>query len=120
MGVVNQARWGQGLLAPHPDNPQVMGNDRFLARILEIAGGKRDRGSLNGLLEECARRHEISVEAITSTSRSRGLTAARAWLYQEAVGRGVASISEIARRCRRSESAVRSLMLRYQATDVGE
>lgn len=120
MGAKDETRWGQGLLVPHPDNPLVMGNDCFLARILEVAGGKHDCGSLTDLLEECARKHGLSSEAITSTSRSRGLTAARIWLYQEAVGRGVASISEIARRCRRSESAVRSLMLRYRSTVVGE
>lgn len=120
MGVAGEIRWGQGSLAPHPDCPQVMGNDRFLTSLREAACGQRNGGTFAELLEECARRHRLSSEVITSTSRSRGLTAARAWLYHEAVARGVASISEIARRCRRSESAVRSLMQRYQAVDVGE
>lgn len=120
MGVVDENRWGKGLLAPHPDNPQVLGNDRFLARIREAASGQRSRGSFPELLQECARKFGLSTEVITSQSRSRGLTAARAWLYHEVVARGVGSISEIARHCRRSESAVRGLMLRYPAADAGE
>lgn len=120
MGVVDESRWGQGLLVPHPDDPQVLGSDRFLARIREAAGRQRSRGSFPELLEACARKYGVSSEAIISQSRSRGLTAARAWLYHEASARGVASISEIARHCRRSESAVRGLMLRYRAVDAEE
>ena len=120
MGVVEETRWGQGLLAPHPDNPQVLGNDCFLARIREVIQEQRHCGSFADLLEECAARYGLSIEAITSPSRSRGLTTARAWLYHEALARGVASVSEMARHCRRSESAVRSVMLRYRAPGVGE
>lgn len=120
MGVEDESRWGQGLLAPHPDNPQVLGNDWFLTRIRAAAGGHQSRGSFAELLQECARKYGLSAEAITSNSRSRGLTAARVWLFREAAARGVASISEIARHCRRSESAVRGLVLRYRAADASK
>lgn len=107
MGEVDGTRWGEGSLVPHPDHPQVLGNDGFLARLGLSTSGDRKSGSFAHLLVECARKFEVPADQIVSVSRSRALSDARAWLYREALARGVATVSSIARQCSRTESAIR-------------
>ncbi len=116
MGTDEPLRWGEGLLAPNPDDGQVLGNAKFInqarARVMQPGIG----GSWDGLVSECAQRFQLRAETLASPSRSRRISVARAWLSHEAVGRGIASISSVARRLGRSESAVRRLMLRRRVT----
>lgn len=113
MGEGDGPRWGEGLLVPHPDNPQVLGNDGFLARLGLSTARVRKPGSFAELLLECSRKFELPVDQILSASRSRALSEARTWLYREALARGVATASSIARQCSRTESAIRGHLRRH-------
>ena len=112
MNVRDDSQWGKGDMSPNPGNRQVLGDDQFLARITETVNRRQPRISMRELLTECSRRFGLSAEAISSSSRSHQLSAARAWLYHAALDRGIASVSAIARYLGRSEAAVRRMMLR--------
>lgn len=115
MGAVDESRWGEGLLANRCGNPQVLGSPEFLLRAAATATRAADGATLESLLVECGRRFGRQPEEIASRSRARQLTPARAWLAREALARGIASISSIARHLGRSESAVRGLLGRHPA-----
>jgi REP element-mobilizing transposase RayT len=113
-------RWGEGILVPNATDHQVLGSDAFVARVRAVIAPKQVLPSMDELLDECSRRFGISGAAIKSCSKSRDLSLARAWLSHEALSRGVAGTSAIARYLGRDESAVRRLVLRRPQCAMGE
>lgn len=113
MGTPDEGRWGHGRLVPHPDQPQVLGGDAFLARVLGEIQPPGPRRSIDDLLYECCDRFEITAASLVSPSRVRHLAAARAWVAHQARTGRIASNCEVARRLGRSEGAVRQLMIRH-------
>lgn len=106
-------RWGVGNLTPHKDQPQVLGDDRFVAKSNNISFRPRSCQSLEELIQECSIRYRLTTDLLTSPSRARNLAAARAWIGHEAIAGKVASIGEVARHLGRSEGAIRHLMSRH-------
>jgi len=112
MNAPDVARWGVGTLVPNPDNTQVLGDDAFLKRLQASTPHPRPDRSLDDLILECSSHFKLGIEELSGPSRSRDKAAARAWLVHEATIRGIASVSAVARRLRRSETALRGLMAR--------
>jgi putative transposase len=113
MNAADGTRWGEGILATNPANPQILGDDAFLKRMSAKAACGQAKVSMNELLAECCRRFNVAPEAIKSKSRSRHLSAARAWLSHNALTNSVATTTSIARELGRSEAAIRGLMIRH-------
>lgn len=105
---------------PHRGQPQILGDNEFVARMMNARIRPRSRQSLDDLITACSQRFQISAEALISQSRARDLARARAWLGHQAVTERIASICEVARRLGRCESAIRQVMIRYPASDFGE
>jgi hypothetical protein len=118
LGQADDLRWGDEQLRPHPDNDQVLGGDAFLARLAAIEPKLKPAGTLEMLIADCARRFGLVPAELESPSRTRRLSAARAWFSSEATRNHGATIAEIARRLKRTESAVRRLMTRYERRDA--
>lgn len=120
MRAPGQERWGEGALQPNQNEPLVLGNAEFLARI----GGRTTAAiahvSLDQLIDECARKFRVSRILLASACRNQRLSAARAWLAREVVSSGVLTVSGIARELQRSETAVRRLLARHARTDEDE
>ena len=91
---------------------QILGDDAFLSRIRSARRAPRSSKTLESLIEECCRNFNVTPEALVSASRDRHLSAARASLANEALAGDIASISAVARRLTRSESAIRHLLSR--------
>ena len=108
-----ESKWGSGTLVPNPDNAQVLGSDDFLKRLTPSSPHLARPGTLEELVLECSNRFNLNIAEISGSSRSRDKAAARAWLAHEALIRGVASASVVARRLKRSEAALRGLMSRH-------
>lgn len=104
--------WGSEPLVPNPGNRQVLGDDSFAARMGITTRRPRSAKTLDMLIAECCGRFHATPEALLSSSRDRALCSARAWLANEAVAGRIASISAVARRLARSETAVRQLVKR--------
>lgn len=105
--------WGAGNLTPHKDQPQVLGDDKFVAKARNAIYQVHSRQNLEELIRECSVRFQLTPDILASPSRARSLAAARAWIGHEAIAGRVASISEVARRLGRSEGAIRHLMSRH-------
>lgn len=115
MGCPAPEQWGAGSLTPHPRQPQILGDDAFVARILNGKSRLRSTMTLDDLVGECCAKFQVTLESLTSRSRAQRLAAARAWLGHEAVAGRIASVSAIARLLARTESSVRYLMSRYES-----
>jgi hypothetical protein len=121
MNAADGTRWGEGALATHSENPLVLGSDTFLKRVSSIPPKKEwTNFTLDELLAECSLMFQTTPEAVRSPSRARHLSPARAWLSREALARGIATTSAIARFLNRSETAIRGLMARFPAPDAGQ
>jgi REP element-mobilizing transposase RayT len=106
----DDCEWGEGSLRSHPDNSQVLGDDEFLARVAAATGCAGPRKSLDGLLAECCERFSVTALELESPNRGGRLSAARAWLTHQAIAGRAATITEIARRLGRTDTAIRRLM----------
>jgi len=103
----------QVLLAGHPVEPRVLGDDRFLRRIAPEIVKPRARMTLDELIVDCCNQLEMSPEDLRSANRTRRLTRARAWISQRAIEERIATISAVARAFGRDESTVRELLRRH-------
>lgn len=117
MNSAEDCRWGEGGLKPHADQPDVLGSDEFLAHLCIDGWQPRLQKSLEDLLGECCEQFQIAPDALASSSRSRHLACARAWLGHRVVAERVTSVSALARRLRRSEAALRQVMARHPPAD---
>jgi REP element-mobilizing transposase RayT len=120
MGSPEPCRWGIGNLTPHRDQPQVLGDDKFVAKFTNATYRPCSSQSLEELIHECGVRFQLPPDLLTSPSRARSLAAARAWIGHEAIAGRVASIGQVARRLGRSEGAIRHLMSRHPITPSGK
>lgn len=120
MGTPGQERWGEGALRANEDEPLVLGNADFLARIGRRSIAVVPHASLDQLIDECTRRFGVSRSQLVSPGRNQQLSAARAWLARKVVTSGVTTVSGIARELRRSETAVRRLLARHARADEDE
>jgi hypothetical protein len=107
-----------------PGDCRVLGPDRFLAQLAAKSATSTRRGrtsrsgpqqrrdrerdtcALDRLIEETAAECGVTVEALTSPSRSAPLTRARCIAAARAIDSGLASLSSIARRLNRSHSSL--------------
>jgi hypothetical protein len=115
MNAADGTRWGEGMLVANPENSQVLGDEDFLARVPGHEPPMHARSTIDDLLVECGRLFSVTPDALASSSRSRHLVPARAWLAHQVISRGIASTSSLARRLGRSEAAIRGLMERHPA-----
>ncbi len=107
-------RWGAGQLRLNQDNPLVLGDDSFLARIKAPDWSPRKWKNLDELLAECCRRFQVTAHDLASPSRNRYLSTARAWLSKEAVAGRIATATAVARILGRTETAIRRLVERHR------
>ena len=114
MGSSEPCHWGTGKLVPHRDEPQILGTDDFVARVIQNRPCSDQR--LDDLIRACSESFQVTPESLASPSRAPNLTAARAWIGHEALAGRIASICEVSRRLRRSESTIRYLMSRPSPT----
>ncbi len=113
-------RWGVGALATHPDDHRILGGDQFLARTFGAGWQARSRQTLDDLIADCCQQFATTDVALASPNRNRRLAEARAWIGHRAVAARIASVSAVARRLNRNESAIRQLMCRHPSRGPDE
>ncbi|MGQ0384721.1 MAG: transposase [Gammaproteobacteria bacterium] len=101
------------LPAPHPDYPQIVGDDEFVRRVTNGVGRPESRRSLDQLVQDCCLHFQVSVEQLMSRGRAPRLVAARAWLGHRAAATRAATICSVARLLGRTEGALRHAMVRH-------
>lgn len=113
LGMSAPLSWGSGALTLNRSQPQILGDDAFVARATAPLTMPAERITLAQLLDDCSARFSLSAAEICSPRISRKLAKARAWLAHQATRMGVASISDVARFLGRSEGAIRQAMQRH-------
>ena len=92
---------------------RVLGDDRFLARLLMEPWRPQSRKTLQQIIDEACLTFSVDIDDLLSSGRQRHLTRTRAWIAQQALKQRVASICEVARALNRSESALRECLLHH-------
>ena len=80
----------------------VLGDDDFRSRVLGWRRSPPPEETLDGLMLECCRKFGVDASMLAGPSRSHALAGLRAQVAHEAVVRGIASVSAVARRLGRS------------------
>jgi hypothetical protein len=97
----------------NPHDRRILGGDDFAAKLLGAAWQPKSRKTLEELLEEACQQFAVTEAALCSRSSQRQLTRARAWMAHQATTLRVASLCEVARFFRRSESSLRESVTRH-------
>jgi len=119
IGDLEPLRWGIGSLSPNRAQPQILGDDAFVARVSAVSDGFSSSKTLKDLLGDCCERFQLPAELLSSPVYNRQLSIARAWLAHAAANAGVASISDVARLLGRTEGAIRQTMRRHPTGNLG-
>jgi putative transposase len=98
---------------PDASHTQVLGDDKFLARIRGDSDRLRARQTLADLISEACRRFEIDPVQLDSPVRDAYLTKVRAWIAYQAGKRRVATRSAVARALGRHEATIRYAIRAY-------
>lgn len=95
------------LNARNPNDTRILGSDDFAAKLLGKAWQPRSRKTLEDLLNEASRQFGLASEKLTSPSRQRELTRARALVAHQAITLRIATLSQVAVLFGRTEAALR-------------
>jgi putative transposase len=95
-------------------NLAVLGSPGFLATLPRAARNYRTRASFEDIVRTVTSLLDVDAEQVISSSRQRDLTLARAVIAWYATERGVATLSEVARRLCRDPSTLSSAISRYR------
>lgn len=95
------------------NDTRILGDDAFAGRMLGSEWQPRSRKTLDSVVEEACVRFSLTPDLLASASRKADLVDARAWIANEAVTGGIASICEVARKLGRDESSLRHALKRY-------
>jgi len=106
-------------LESHPDDSRILGTDQFIARIPRLPYKPRSLLTLNQLAESLCAEHHINTELLRSLSRARHLASIRVAFSTQAIERGIATLSEIARFMNRDHSSLCRLLARHDANRKG-
>lgn len=87
--------------------------DRSIARALHASPPGKPRKSLDELVAEACRRFEITRELLREPGRDSYRSKVRAWIANQAIKQGVATLADVARLLGRDESTLREAIRRY-------
>jgi hypothetical protein len=91
----------------------VLGGASFIARVSGVGGNPAPRQSLDALFIEACGIFGTSETEMRSDSRASVVVRARAWIASEAVSRGIATLSAVARELHRDRATLRYAMRQY-------
>jgi hypothetical protein len=91
----------------HPESLDAQDSGQLPRTVLDDSRRITSGKTLIELIEAACRDFSITQRALSSPSRHRRITRARAWVAHQAVTLGVASLSEVARAFDRGESTLR-------------
>jgi len=101
--------------AVHPDDPRVIGTDRFLANLPFTLYKPRSPLTLEKLAATVAAQYNVSIQVLQSASRARVLTPIRVEFARQALAGRVSTLSDLAKFLHRDPSALTKLLTRYPA-----
>lgn len=107
---------GGDWMTGRPEDPRVLGNDRFLAK-LPVGYRPRSILTLDDLLLRICYEHSTRPEALTAAGRSRAHARLRALVLHHALQLRIASLSDLSRLFHRSSSTLSESLEHYRRTE---
>lgn len=98
----------------HPDDPRVLGGDRFLAQLPPLKLTPKSPLTLFELASQVCHARNVDLDVVRSASRKRALTVVRISITQQALSGRIANIREVAVFLNRDPSSLSSLLLRHE------
>jgi putative transposase len=98
---------------------RAIGTDEWLAEVTESSCDISPQESLDELIERTCRDYSISEDELRSSMHKHKLARIRAEIAQEAAEKGIASITEVARRFNRSQPTLSRSIARMNRTAKG-
>jgi REP element-mobilizing transposase RayT len=86
---------------------RILGSDVFAQGLLGMEWKPKSKKSLDNLIDEACKHFNCEPADLGSASRRAVLVSARAWIVNQAVAGGIASVAEVARKFNRDESSLR-------------
>jgi len=102
------------LYAGHPEEPRILGDDQFLARLNLQVRKTSSRVTLEQIAAAVCAELNITFNQLCSASQARPLAKARGLIACRALDEQIASLSEIARFLNRSAAAISRAAHRHQ------
>jgi REP element-mobilizing transposase RayT len=96
----------------HPDDPRVLGGDAFLHSLSPPRVLTRSRLTLDELIEQVCKQHDVPTAAVLSTSKHRRVVDARVEIAVRARDERIATVTCVARKLGRSHAAMSQLLKR--------
>jgi REP element-mobilizing transposase RayT len=106
------------LFQGHPEEPRVLGHDRFLQKLQITSFRSKPKRTLPTITDQICRELNVTLPALRSPVRTRALTNARGRIAAEALEGHAATLSEIARFLNRHASAVARSAARYRKSST--
>jgi REP element-mobilizing transposase RayT len=97
---------------PHPEDPRVIGSDKFLSSLRAAPFRPRSRLTLEELAKLVCEQKSVSLDDLRSPIKARVLSSARAELATRALEGRLASLHEVARFLGRNPSSISRLLSR--------
>ncbi|MEQ1709736.1 MAG: hypothetical protein ABL864_15535, partial [Terricaulis sp.] len=107
---------GENWLTGHPEEPRVLGDDRFLAG-LRLERRLRCRLTLTELVDQVCREHSTEPADLAAPGRLRHHARLRAVVLDRALRLRIATLSDVARHFHRSTPGLSRSLQHYRSTE---
>lgn len=97
----------------HPQDPRIIGTDRFLASLALPTYKPKSKESLEEFASAVCEKRGASLQRVCSRSRQRDLTLLRVHIAREAIERRIATLSELAAFFQRDPASLSELLARH-------
>jgi putative transposase len=99
----------------NPDDPRILGDDRFAARVLQSAWRPKSRKTLDEVVIAVCTQFAVTQEQLQARGANRRFAQARACIASRCIDERITSLAEVARRFGRDESTLRESIERYRS-----
>ena len=96
-------------------DPRILGSDAFAQRVLGDNWKPRPVAALQRVIDDARERFGVTEVELQSSSRLINIARARAWIADEALRAGIASVSSLARYFNRDASSIRQALQRRRS-----
>jgi hypothetical protein len=105
--LIRSAPTDSPLLERNERDPRILGSDAFAQRMLGEKWKPRFNATLQKIIDDACTKYGATEIELRSASRLINITRARAWITEQALSTGIASVAALARYFNRDTSSIR-------------
>ena len=113
--LIQSASTSSPLLQCNERDPRILGGDAFAQRILGENWKPRSGAALQKVIDDACARFGVTDSELRSPSRLTNIARARAWITEQALCAGVASVASLSSYFNRDKSSIRQAAHRHRS-----